>query len=270
MESLGGDIVGVVPRTRIPIALALLAGLAACGSGRPGSFGSPSDSAARQTLTAFAAASLKPTFTELGKRFEAGHAGSTVVFSFAGSSDLVSQLTNGAPADVFASADLRTMEQATGAGLADGTPVRFASNSLQIAVPTDNPGQVTSLRDLTRTDVTVAVCAPQVPCGAATEALERAAGITLTPVTEESSVTDVLAKVSTGQVEAGLVYVTDVRAAGGKVAGIPFAESSAAMNVYPICVLAASRNKDLARQFVELVTGGEGRQVLDAAGFAAP
>lgn len=218
----------------------------------------------------FAAASLKPTFTELGKRFDAAHPGCTVVFSFAGSSDLVTQLKNGAPADVFASADLRTMHQATAAGLADGTPVRLASNTLQIAVPPDNPGQVTSLRDLTRSDVTVAVCAPQLPCGAATEAIERAAGITLTPVTEESSVTDVLAKVSTGQVEAGLVYVTDVRAAGAKVRGIPFAESAGAVNVYPIAALAASRNKGLARQFVDLVTGDQGRQVLDTAGFAAP
>lgn len=259
-----------MPRTWTAVAAAILAGLAACASQQSGSTTASTSSAAPTTLTVFAAASLKPTFTELGKRFESGHPGSTVAFSFAGSSDLVSQLRNGAPADVLASADLRSMDQATGANLVDGDPIRFASNTLQIAVPPDNPAQVGSLCDLTRSDVTVAVCAPQVPCGAATEAVEKAAGITLAPVTEESSVTDVLGKVATGQVDAGLVYVTDVRAAGAKVHGIPFAESSAAVSVYPIAVLAASRAKELARAFVALVTGPDGRQVLDAAGFARP
>jgi molybdate transport system substrate-binding protein len=248
---------------KVLVVVVLAAAMVGCGAAAP-------RQDARATLTVLAAASLRGTFTELGRRFEAAHPTTTVTFAFAGSADLAAQLQHGAAADVFASADEPTMDRIAGAGLADGDPVRFASNTLQIAVAPDNPAQVASLRDLTRPGVTVAVCAPQVPCGSATEAVERAAGLSLEPVTEESSVTDVLAKVTTGQVDAGLVYVTDIRAAGAKVRGIPFAESAAAVNRYPIAVLSASRNRELARQFVRLVTGSEGRQVLEAAGFAGP
>ena len=227
-------------------------------------------STAPQTLTVFAAASLKSTFTKIGDQFKASNPGVTVTFSFAGSSDLVTQIQSGAPADVFASADTKNMDKATADNLVDGTPVNFASNTLQIAVPPDNPAKVASLRDLSKPGVKVVVCAPQVPCGSATQKVETASGVTLKPVSEEASVTDVLNKVTSGEADAGLVYVTDVNGAGAKVKGVTFPESKEAVNTYPIATLAASKNKGLAQQFVAAVTGPEGQQVLADAGFAKP
>lgn len=218
----------------------------------------------------FAAASLKPTFTALGTQFESAHPGTTVAFSFAGSSDLVTQLRSGAPADVFASADTQNMDKATRDNLVAGTPVNFATNTLEIAVPPDNPAGVATLQDLTRPGVKVVVCAPAVPCGSAAQKVEKAAKITVEPVSEEQSVTDVLNKVQTGEADAGLVYVTDVKSAGAKVSGITFPETTSAINVYPIAALTASRNADLAKDFIVLVTGGAGQKVLNDAGFAKP
>lgn len=226
--------------------------------------------AATPRLTVFAAASLKTTFTELGTRFEAAHEGTSVVFSFGGSSDLVTQLQQGAPGDVFASADTTKMDKASADGLITGTPVTFASNTLEIAVPPDNPAQITSFADLTRSGVRVVVCAPQVPCGSATQKVEKAAGADISPVSEENSVTDVLNKVTSGEADAGLVYRTDVQGAGDRVMGIDFPESAEAVNVYPIAVLTRSEDAALAQEFVTLVTGAEGQQVLADAGFGKP
>lgn len=222
------------------------------------------------TLTVFAAASLTKTFTELGAAFEADHPGVTVSFNFAGSSDLVAQIQQGAPADVFASADEKNMTKATDEKLVAGEPVIFATNVLSIAVPPDNPAKVTGLADLARDDVQVVICAPEVPCGAATVKVAEAAGITIKPVSEEAKVTDVLAKVTSGDADAGLVYATDVAGAEGKVLGIDFPESAGAVNRYPIGALADSANADLAAEFVALVTGATGQQVLADAGFGKP
>ncbi|MCG5434501.1 molybdate ABC transporter substrate-binding protein [Mycobacterium sp. MYCO198283] len=222
------------------------------------------------TLTVFAAASLRQVFTAIGKTFEADHPGVGVEFSFAGSSDLVTQLTQGAPADVFASADRRNMDKAAQAGLLAGEPVDFASNTLTIVVAPGNPKRITGLRDLARPGLAVVTCAPQVPCGTASRALQEAAGVTLVPVSEESSVTDVLGKVTSGQADAGLVYVTDARAAGDAVTAVDIPEAARAVNTYPIAVLAQRRNDDLARQFVAAVTGEPGREVLADAGFGPP
>lgn len=231
---------------------------------------SPPASTQTQTLTVFAAASLKTTFTALGQQFESSHAGTEIIFSFGGSSDLVTQLQQGAPGDVFASADTKNMDKATGDALVAGDPVNFASNTLEIAVPPDNPAKITSFADLARAGVKVVTCAPQVPCGAATQKVETATGVDVKPVSEENSVTDVLNKVTSGEADAGLVYKTDVKSAGDKVTGVPFAESSEAVNVYPIAVLTGSKNADLAQEFVDLVTGAEGQQVLADAGFGKP
>ncbi|HEY0237887.1 MAG TPA: molybdate ABC transporter substrate-binding protein [Friedmanniella sp.] len=221
-------------------------------------------------LTVFAAASLKGTFTTIGQQFEAAHPGTKVTFDFAGSADLVTQLQQGAPADVFASADTANMTKATGADLVAGTPVDFATNTLEIAVPPDNPAKITSFADLTKPGVKVVVCAAQVPCGAAAQKIETATNTTIKPVSEENAVTDVLGKVESGEADAGLVYVTDVKGAADKVKGIPFSESKEAVNTYPIAALTASKNADLAGQFVQLVTGTDGQRVLAAAGFAKP
>ena len=228
------------------------------------------ESSGSKILTVYAAASLTSSFEEIGKQFEADHAGVKVRFSFGGSSDLVAQLQQGAPADVFASADTDNMERATADDLVEEDPVDFATNTLEIAVPPDNPAGVASLEDLAKPGTQVVVCATEVPCGAATQKVEKASGVEIRPTSEEQSVTDVLNKVTTGEADAGLVYVTDVQTAGAKVKGIEFPESSSAVNTYPIGALAEGENKDLARAFVDLVTGDTGQRILADAGFAKP
>ena len=236
-----------------------------------GGCGSPEKPAAEnQKIMVFAAASLKKTFTDLGEQFNTENPGASVEFSFAGSSDLVTQLTQGAQADVFASADTKNMDKAAQAGVLAGDPANFASNTLTIAVAPGNPKKIASFKDLTQQGLNVVVCAPQVPCGSATQKVEQATGVTLNPVSEESSVSDVLNKVTTGQADAGLVYVTDAKGAGDKVAAMSFPEAAGAVNTYPIATLKESKNPELARKFVDLVTGESGQKVLDAAGFAKP
>ncbi len=246
----------------------LLVSVAACGADDPS--GDGTSSSEETTLTVFAASSLTDTYTELGKEFEGSHEGVTVTFSFAGSSDLVAQIQQGAPADVFASADTANMDKAVSDDLVSGAPVDFASNTLQIAVPPDNPAGVQSFQDLAASGTKVVVCAPAVPCGAAATMVEESAGVDIEPVSEEASVTDVLNKVVTGEADAGLVYVTEVIGAGDDVEGITFPESNTAVNVYPIAALSDSKNGDLAKEFVDLVTGEIGQSVLADAGFAKP
>lgn len=252
--------------------------LASCGGGDTSSTAassaslssSSSSSAQQQTLTVFAAASLKTTFTQLGKQFETAHPGTTVKFNFAGSSDLVTQITEGAPADVFASADEKNMAKATDASLTEGQPVNFATNVLEIATPAGNPAKVTSLADLAKPGLKVVLCAPQVPCGAAAAKVEQAAGVDIKPVSEENSVTDVLGKVTSGEADAGLVYVTDVTTAGSQVSGVTFPESAQAVNTYPIVALKDAADASLAKEFITYVTSTEGQSVLSAAGFGKP
>ena len=215
----------------------------------------------------YAAASLTATFEQIGEEFEQAHEGVQVEFNFAGSSDLVAQIQEGAPADVFASADEANMDKLTADGLEGAEPVAFASNTLQIAVPPGNPAGVADLDDLAG-DLNLVICAPEVPCGAATQKVAGSAGVELAPVSEEQSVTDVLAKVTTGEADAGLVYVTDVIGAGDEVEGIEFPESAAAVNVYPIAPVADGANADLAQEFVDLVLAEGGQTVLRDAGFA--
>ena len=217
-------------------------------------------------LQVFAAASLQEPFEELGEQFEAEHEDVAVEFTFAGSSTLVEQIQQGAPADLFASADETNMDKLTGAGLEAADPVDFASNTLMIAVPAGNPAGITDLASLTG-EVHLVVCAPEVPCGAATETVEEAADLEFEPVSEEQSVTDVLNKVTSGEADAGLVYVTDVAKAGDAVEGIEFPESQEAVNTYPITTVDGSANPELGQEFVDLVTGEEGQQVLAEHGF---
>ncbi|MDT5208477.1 MAG: molybdate transport system substrate-binding protein [Mycobacterium sp.] len=248
----------------------LLALISGCGSANKTPAGSSTTASAGAKIIVFAAASLKKTFTDIGEQFKTDNPSASVEFSFAGSSDLVTQLTQGAPADVFASADTKNMDKAAQAGLLAGDPVNFASNTLTIAVAPGNPKKIASFKDLTQQGLNVVVCAPQVPCGSATQKVEQATGVTLNPVSEESAVTDVLSKVTTGQADAGIVYVTDAIGAGDKVASVAFPEAAGAVNTYPIAVLKGSKNPELARKFVDLVTGESGQKVLTAAGFAKP
>ncbi len=255
-------------RTALLLVAALLALLSGCGSSS-GSSGSGSSSAPT-SITVFAAASLKSTFTKLGTQFEQANPNTKVTFTFAGSSDLVTQITGGAPADVFASADEKNMKKLTDAKLVTGTPADFATNTLTIVVPPGNPAHITSFADLGRAGTQVVVCAPQVPCGSAAKTVEKLTGTTIKPVSEEASVTDVLNKVTSKEADAGLVYVTDATTAGASVVSVPFPESAKAVNTYPIAPVTTSKQPQLARRFADYVTGPAGQQVLRDAGFGAP
>ncbi|PJI84733.1 molybdate ABC transporter substrate-binding protein [Luteimicrobium subarcticum] len=226
-----------------------------------------------QTLTVFAAASLTTSFTEIADGFEKDHPGVHVQLSFAGSSDLVSQISEGAPADVFASADEANMNTLADAGLTAQTPQAFASNTMTIVTPSDNPGHVTSFQDLANPDLKVVVCAPQVPCGAAATQLEQVTGVTIAPVSEESKVTDVLAKVTSGEADAGLVYVTDAQGAlaadPGSITRVDFPESKSVVNTYPIAPVKGGKT-GLAEDFETYVLSDAGQQVLADAGFGEP
>lgn len=239
--------------------LALL--LTACGSG---------SGASRESLTVFAAASLTETFTALEREFERAHPAVDVRLSFDGSSRLAEQIAEGAPADVFAAADEKSMATVVDAGLAVGEPRVFATNTLTIAVAPGNPKGIDSLDDLRSDELVVVTCAAEVPCGRAAAAVTSKAGMRLTPASEEPDVKSVLAKVSTGEADAGLVYVTDVRSAGAKADGVEIPEASAAVNRYPIAALKESEHAELARQFAEFVLSDDGQRVLERAGFGAP
>ena len=229
------------------------------------------------TLTVFAAASLTDVFEDLGEQLEQQNPSLDVRFNFAGSSTLAAQLEQGAPADVFASADEAQMARVTDTGLAEDAEL-FAANRLVLAFPLANPAGieqpggagVPDLADLVGTDLTFAVCAPEVPCGAAAaEVLDRA-GLSDVPDTYEDDVRAVLTKVLLGEVDAGLVYRTDVLSAGDEVGGLAFAEAEAARNGYPVAALEDAPNAPAARAFVDLLLSEEGRLVLLDAGFSEP
>jgi molybdate transport system substrate-binding protein len=249
-------------------AAAFLLPVGACGGTQPGVTVASSDSSApAASITVVAAASLTEAFTRIGTDFEA-RSGAKVTFNFGSSATLASQITQGAPGDVFAAASPATMQTVTDAQGAV-TPVTFVSNSLQIAVPAGNPGQITGLRDFADESKTIAICAPQVPCGAAAVKVFEAARITPKPDTLEADVKATLAKVAADEVDAALVYRTDV-ISEPDVAGIDFPESSQAVNNYPIAVLTGSKTPELAQAFVDYILSPDGQAVLDRAGFAEP
>ncbi|MDC7122038.1 molybdate ABC transporter substrate-binding protein [Cellulomonas fimi] len=261
-----------------------LVALAGCSTAprevRPGATTAASGSATglTGTLTVFAAASLTGAFDELTADFAAQHPGVDVrPVTYDGSSTLATQLVEGARADVFASADEATMATVDDAGLVDGAPTLFATNTLQIAVPAGNPELIASVADLAvlaSSGGRVVLCAAQVPCGAASQEVLASAGVTLTPASEEQSVTAVLTKVAAGEADAGLVYRTDVLAAGDDVEGVDVDEAATAVNRYPIAVLGtgsrSSQDAVVAQAFVDLVLSDAGRQVLADRGFVTP
>lgn len=255
--------------TRVAV-LTAVAALALAGCGNSETHAAPGSSAISGELTVFAAASLTESFTKIGKDFEATHPGVRVKFNFAGSSALAQQINQGAPADVFASAAPTNMKQVTDTGAITASPVTFVKNRLEIAVPAGNQAKVSGLADFAKADLKIALCAEQVPCGAAARKVFDIAGIKAAPDTLEQDVKAVLAKVSLGEVDAALVYRTDVKAAGGKVAGIEFAEADKAVNEYPIAVCAKAPNSNGAKAFVDYVLSDKGRAVLTQAGFDAP
>jgi molybdate transport system substrate-binding protein len=221
-------------------------------------------------VTVFAAASLTEAFTAIGKDFEAANPGAKVTFSFAGSSALATQINQGAPADVFASAAPANMKTVIDAGGLDGNARVFVRNQLVIAVPKGNPKNIKGLSDLTPASVKVALCAEQVPCGAAAKTALAAANISVTPVTLEQDVKGALSKVKLGEVDAALVYRTDARSASSDVDGIEFPESAKAINDYPIALLSKATNKPAGQAFIDYVLSDKGIAVLTNLGFQKP
>ena len=254
------------------LAAIAVAGCSSSSSGSSSASGSPSASASAATtgtITVLAAASLQGTFTELGKQFEAAHPGDTVKFSFGPSSGLATDITSGAPADVFASAAPANMNTVVKAGDAS-SPQDFAKNTAEVAVPPMNPANVASVSDLAKSSVKVALCQPQVPCGVVAAEVFKNAGLTVKPVTLQPDVKSVLTQVELGSVDAGMVYVTDVKAAGAKVKGVTIPASENASTLYPIAAISSSKHKSEAQSFISYVLSPAGQQVLAAAGFQQP
>ena len=241
------------------LALLVVTFVAACGTGS-----ATSSADGPRELNVFAAASLTEAFTELGDRFTAEHPGVTVAFNFAGSNDLVTQLQQGAPADVLATADAGNMEEAASL---TGAPQAFAGNELVIAVEPGNPEGISGLADLAGEDLKVVLAAPEVPAGKyAQEALAKA-GVTVQPVSLEVSVKGVVTKVSLGEADAGIAYVTDVAAARGKIDGIAIPADLNVVATYPIATLRDAADPADAQAFVDLVLSAEGQAVLAEYGF---
>lgn len=255
------------------LALAVMAMLVLTGCAAPAASpsGSPSGSGAAVTgeITVFAAASLKESFEKIGKEFEQANPGTKVTFSFGPSSGLATQINQGAPADVFASAATKNMEDVVKAGKASDPKV-FARNVLAIATPPSNPANITQFSDLARSGVKLAICQPQVPCGVVSAKVSEKASVKLSPVSLEVDVKSVLTKVTLGEVDAGLVYSTDVKAAGDKVKGIEIPADINSPTDYPIAPLAGAKNSAAADAFVQFVLGPTGSQIIADAGFAKP
>lgn len=259
--------VGLVAMTTA-LALALTGCAAGSGSG-PSASPTTAAEAAPTTITVFAAASLTEAFDTLAEQFEAEHPNVDVVLSYGGSAALAQQVVEGAPVGVFASAAEPPMQTVVDAGLAED-PVVFATNTLELVVPAGNPAGVSGLDDLARPNLRIALCDPSVPCGAASVKLLEQEGVTAAPDTLESDVKAVLTKVSLGEVDAALVYRTDVQAGGDQVEGIEVPGAASVVNRYPIAALTEAADPDAAADFVDFVTGDDGRAVLAEAGFGAP
>ncbi|MET8012729.1 molybdate ABC transporter substrate-binding protein [Streptomyces sp. NPDC005271] len=263
------------PRAVGALAVAALALTACSSNGSDPNTDADSDSGSSSeklsgTVTVFAAASLKESFTALGKTFEKEHPGTKVAFNFGGSDALAAGITSGAPADVFAAASPKTMKTVTDHKDAQGTPATFVRNQLEIATLPGNPKKIATLEDLTRSGLKVALCAKEVPCGAAARKALDAEHLKLTPVSYEQDVKAALMKVQMKEVDASVVYKTDVKAAGGKVAGVEFPESKKAINDYPIALLKHAPKAKAATAFIDLVKSARGQKALGEAGFLKP
>jgi molybdate transport system substrate-binding protein len=222
------------------------------------------------SVTVFAASSLTDALTKAGEALKVRHAGTNYVFSFGSSSTLATQIANGAPADLFASADEVNMQKIVDSKLTDGGPSVFASNRLAIAVAPGNPKRVASLADLGRTGLVVILAAPAVPAGRyALESLTKA-GVTVTPASQELDARSVLNKVAIGEADAGIVYVTDVLSAGVRVSGVDIPEQHQVVGRYPIAVVSGTMNSALAREFVAYLVSDEGQRLLAGFGFSRP
>jgi molybdate transport system substrate-binding protein len=257
------------------VAALALAGCSSSGSGGKSSASAAASSAGSSTapalsgsITVFAASSLTGTFNALGKSFEAAHPGVTVTFNYGSSGTLATQITQGAPADVFASAAVKNMQTVLDAKDADSA-TNFVKNTMEIAVPAANPAKITALADLAKPGIKLALCVTTAPCGATADQVFTNAKLTVKPVTREADAKTTISKVTLGEADAALVYVTDVKAASG-VTGIEIPTDVNATTEYPIATLTHSGNSATAAAFVAYVLSSTGQSVLSAAGFSAP
>jgi molybdate transport system substrate-binding protein len=245
----------------VVVLIAVLLAAVSCGS---------DDAPSGGAVTVFAAASVTAAFTELGDAYTAANPDADVTFNFAGSSDLVAQISEGAPVDVFASADLANMAKLTDAGLDADVPVVFATNAAEIIVEAGNPEGIVSIADLADADLVVVQCALEVPCGAYAAQVFASAGVSVAPKSFEANVNAVVAKVNLGEADAGIVYRTDVLAAGGRAEGVPIPDGINVIAEYPIAVTAGAPNPTGADRFVEFVLSQAGQEILASFGFGAP
>ena len=242
--------------------------VAACGSSSSsGDSGSSASGGLSGSITVFAASSLTGAFTQIADSFEQAHPGTKVVFQFGSSGDLATSINQGGSADVFASAAPSNMQSVVSAGDAS-SPQNFVSNTAEIATPPGNPKHIKTLADLAHAKV--ALCVPTAPCGALAQQLLTKAGVTVRPAASEPDVKSTLAVVQSGDVDAGIVYVTDVKAAGSKVTGVPIPAAQNGTTEYPIAALTHAKNPALAQAFVSYVESAAAQQVLHTAGFLAP
>ncbi|MBI5088619.1 MAG: molybdate ABC transporter substrate-binding protein [Actinobacteria bacterium] len=257
------------PRRSLIVTVAALGLVTVSCGGDDGTDVSPA-SGASGDITVFAAASLTAAYTEVGDAFMVAHPGATVTFNFASSSDLVRQIDEGAPADVFASADQANMSKLTDAGGSAGAPQVFATNSLQIIVQAGNPLGITGVADLADPDLIYVTCAPDVPIGKYGAQVLENAGVTLTPASLEENVKGIVTKVTLGEADAGIVYVTDVTAAGPAAEGVDIPADLDVVATYPVVVTAEAPNPAGGQAFVDFVLGEQGQQILAGFGFGAP
>lgn len=232
--------------------------------------GDDGDPLSTGALTVFAAASLTSAFTELGDAFEATTPGARVTFNFAGSSALAAQILEGAPADVFASADVDNMTKLTDAGATGSEPIVFTTNRTQIVVGSGNPEGIAAVDDLADPDLIVVSCAPEVPCGRYAQQVLDNAGIEVTFRSLEENVRAVVSKVTLGEADAGIVYVTDVIDAGDQATGVAIPADVNVVAAYPMAVTSESTNPDGAQAFIDFVLSDEGQSILTSYGFVAP
>lgn len=222
------------------------------------------------SITVFAGSSLTDAFKKAGDQVKLTTPGTDFLFNFGSSSTLATQIINGAPADLFASADDTNMQKVVDAKLNESTPAVFLSNRLQIAVAAGNPKQITGLADLAKPGLIVVLAAPTVPAGKyALEALQKA-GVAVRPASQEVDVRAVLNKVTLGEADAGIVYVTDVKSAGAKVTGVDIPEQHQVIARYPIAVVKETKNPRLAKAYVDYLLSDDGQKLLAEFGFSKP
>jgi len=264
------------PRHRLlPVLLCLgLVAAAACGGDDDSADSSESAGASTSAaseleggVTVFAAASLTDVFTEAADAFEKANPGVTVTLNFGASSALREQILAGAPADVFASADTSNMDQLVGGQKVEGQPDVFAHNAMEIAVPEGNPGDVTGLDDFGNADKLIGLCAAEVPCGKLGREVLGNAGVIPAQDTDEPDVRSLLTKVSAGDLDAGIVYATDVKASADTVEGVEIPDADNATTDYPVGVVAGSSNQEVAAAFVAFLLSDDGQEILTTAGF---